>query len=99
MCRTDLRSELRRRTVMAKNNHKPTTANYEAIRNHIFDRIHKTGEEIKNDLPNVLRAAIKAEAWKHFRDAEGKPFKNLVDWLHNTFPNGAGMGQGKNAIT
>lgn len=84
---------------MAKSKPKPTAANYEAIRNHIFDRIHKTGEEIKNDLPNVLRTAIQSQAWKHFADGEGRPFPDLVSWLQYTFPNGAGMGQGKNAIT
>ena len=78
---------------------KLTQANFEAIRNHIFDRIHKSGEEIKNDLPNLLRTAIQTKAWSHFADADGKRFTNLVDWLHNTFPNGASMGQGKNAIT
>jgi|GEM_PF-3975245 hypothetical protein len=82
-----------------KQNQKRTTANYESIRNHLFDRIHKTGEEMKNDLPNILRTAIQTEAWRHFHDAEGKEFKNLVDWLTYTFPNGASMGQGKNAIT
>jgi len=84
---------------MAKQNDKRMNANYEAIRNHLFDRIHKTGEEMKNDLPNILRTAIQTEAWKHFHDAEGRPFENLVEWLAYTFPNGASLGQGKNAIT
>lgn len=74
-------------------------ANYEAIRDHIFDRIHRTGEEIKNDLPNILRTAIKTETWKHFSDAESKPFKSLVDWLHYTFPHGPMMGNGQYAIS
>jgi hypothetical protein len=78
---------------------KLTRANYEAIRDHLFDRIHRNGEELKNDFPNILRTAIETEAWKHFTDGDGKPFKNLVDWLHYTFPNGAGMGQGQHAIT
>jgi hypothetical protein len=72
--------------------------NYNAIRDHLFDRIHKTGEQVKNDFPNILRAAIETEAWKHFTDAEGKAFKNLGDWLLSTYPNGASMGQGKHAI-
>jgi hypothetical protein len=83
---------------MAKES-KLTQRNYESILHHLFDRIHKTGEEIKNDFPNILRTAIKTEAWKHFHDLEGKPFTNLVDWLHHTFPNGAGLGLGQNAIT
>ncbi len=41
---------------------KLTAANYQAIRDHIFDRLHKTGHDIKNDFPNVLRAAIETEA-------------------------------------
>jgi hypothetical protein len=76
-----------------------TRANYDAIRDHIFDCIHKTGEDAKNDFPNRLRRAIATEAWTQFVDAEGKPFTNLVDWLHYTFPNGAGMGQGQHAIS
>jgi hypothetical protein len=76
-----------------------TQQNFDAIRNHLFDRIHKTGEELKNDFPNILRRAIETEAWRHFSDFEGKPFTNLVDWLAYTFPNGASMGEGKNAIT
>jgi len=55
--------------------------------------------QVKNDFPNILRAAIETEAWKHFTDAEGKPFKTLVEWLHSTYPNGASMGQGKHAIS
>jgi len=84
---------------MANAQRKLTQENYNAIRDHLFDRIHKTGEQVKNDFPNILRAAIETEAWKHFTDAEGKPFKNLVDWLHYTYPNGASMGQGKHAIS
>ena len=84
---------------MAKSKGLRAKANYEAIRDHIFDRIHKTGEEVKNDFPNLLRGAIQTKAWKHFRDNDGKPFKNLVDWLTYSFPNGTSMGLGKNAIT
>lgn len=73
--------------------------NYNAIRDHIFDRIHKTGEQVKNDFPNLLRTAIETEAWKHFSDNEGKPFGNLVQWLEYTFPNGASMGVGRHALT
>lgn len=84
---------------MPKPQRRLTQENYNAIRDHLFDRIHKTGEQVKNDFPNILRAAIETEAWKHFADAEGKPFKNLVEWLHSTYPNGASMGQGKHAIS
>ena len=78
---------------------KLSQANYDAIRDHLFDRIHRTGEEVKNDFPNILRSAIETEAWKHFTNGEGKPFENIVDWLHHTFPYGASMGQGQHAIT
>jgi hypothetical protein len=37
--------------------------------------------------------------WKYYTDAEGKPFENIVDWLHYTFPNGTSMGQGQHALT
>lgn len=76
-----------------------TRANYEAMRDHLFDRIHKNGEQLKNDFPNKLRTAIEAEAWKQFSDGEGRPFRNLVEWLHYTFPNGVSMGQGKHSIS
>ncbi len=76
-----------------------TQKNYDAIRNHLFDRIHTTGEQIKNDFPNILRRAIETEAWVHFTDMEGKPFANLVDWLTYPFPYGASMGEGQNALS
>ncbi len=84
---------------MPKDNTRLKQSNFEAIRDHIFDRFHKTGEQVKNDLPNVLRTAIKTKAWLHFNDLEGKPFKNIVDWLQCTYPNGTSMGQGRNVIT
>lgn len=84
---------------MANARRKLTQENYEAIRDHLFDRIVKTGEEVKNHFPNLLRAAIEAEVWKYFTDAEGRPFKNLVEWLHYAYPNGASMGHGKHAIS
>jgi hypothetical protein len=78
---------------------KLTRANYDAIRDHLFDRIHKNGEQLKNDFPNILRKAIETEAWTQFTDGEGRPFQNIVDWLHYTFPSGASMGQGQHALT
>jgi hypothetical protein len=78
---------------------KLTEANYKAIRDHLFDRIHKTGQDAKNDFPNILRTAIETEAWKHFTDGDGKPFANLVAWLHYSFPLGLGMGQGRHVIS
>src|SRR5688572_28195421 len=74
-------------------------ANYEVIRDLLFDRIHETGEKVKNHFPNLLRSAIKSEAWKHFSDSQGKPFKTLVSWLHSPWPNGPAMGNGIHAVT
>jgi hypothetical protein len=91
-----LKNEFWRYFAVAK---KLTRANFDAIRDHLFDRIHKNGEQLKNDFPNILRRAIEAEIWTQYLDGEGKPFDNLVDWLHYTFPNGASMGQGQHALT
>ena len=78
---------------------KLTRANYDAIRNHLFDRIHKNGEQMKNDFPNILRTAIREEVLKKFTGFDGKPFQNLVEWLHYEFPNGVAMGRGQHVIT
>ena len=79
---------------------KMTRANYDAIRDHLFDRINKNGQQLKNDFPNTLRIAIKTEAWKQYADPTNlKPFENLVDWLQSTFPHGASMGQDRHAIS
>lgn len=72
---------------------------YKVLQDRLFNRIHRTGEEIKNDFPNILRVAIKSEAWKHFKDAGGKPFSNLGAWLTYAFPNGCSMGKGRTAIS
>ena len=84
---------------MPKSKHTLTQANFNAIRDHLFDRIHKTGELLKIDYTNILRTAIETKVWEHFTDAEGKPFKNLVEWLHYTYPNGTSMGEGKHVIS
>lgn len=76
-----------------------TDANCQVIRDRLFKRIWRTGEEAKNDFPNILRTAIKAEAWKRFQDSEGRPFPNLVAWLTHSFPLGLGMGQDRHTIT
>jgi hypothetical protein len=78
---------------------KLTQKNYEAIRDHIFERISSTGQQIKLDFPNTLRFAIEHQAWKHFTTVEGKPFANLVEWLHYTFPHGTSMGHMRHDIT
>ena len=78
---------------------KLTRANYDDIRDHLFDRIHTSGEEMKNDFPNVLRTAIQTETWKYFFHADGRAFENVVDWLVCPFPIGLGMGQGRHVIS
>lgn len=76
--------------------------NYEVLQRRIFDRIHKTGEQIKLDLPNALRRVIEVEMWRHFTDDNGEQFGNIAEWLHYHFPNGCSMatnGEGNTAIT
>lgn len=68
--------------------------------NKIFDRVHRTGEEIKNDLPNWVERFVKAEGWTKVVDpATGNPFDNVGQWLVANYPLGPGMGQGRYAIT
>jgi hypothetical protein len=46
----------------------------DAMRDHLFERIHRTGHDLKLDFPNILRTVIETEAWKQFHDepAEGQ---------------------------
>jgi hypothetical protein len=68
--------------------------------NKIFDRVHRTGEEIKNDLPNWVERAVEHKTWmKSINPATGKPFKSVGEWLVASWPLGPGMGVGKHAIT
>lgn len=70
-----------------------------AVTNKVFDRVHRTGEEIKNDLPNWVERFVEAEGWTHVIDpATGKPFENVGQWLVANYPNGPGMGDGRFAI-
>lgn len=64
----------------------------------IFDRVHRTGEEIKNHLPSWVERVVESGAWKKERNAEGKPFETVGDWLTANYPLGPGVGQGKFAI-
>jgi hypothetical protein len=73
--------------------------NYAAIRDRLFDRFHRGGEQLKNDLPNILRTAIVTEAWKAFRDPNGRAFENLVEWLMASYPIGPAMGGGRHVIS
>jgi hypothetical protein len=68
--------------------------------NKIFDRVHRTGEEIKNDLPNWVERAVKHQTWrKSINPATGRPFEAVGEWLVASWPLGPGMGVGKHAIT
>lgn len=68
--------------------------------NKIFDRVHRTGEEIKNDLPNWVERFIEAEGWSRVIDpSTGKPFANIGQWLVANYPLGPGMGNGRYAIS
>ena len=71
-----------------------------AATNKIFDRVHRTGEEIKNDLPNWVERFVEAKGWTKVVDpATGKPFDNVGQWLVANYPLGPGMGQGRYAIS
>jgi hypothetical protein len=85
--------------MVVKPKNKLTSKNYLGIRDLLFNRIHRTGEQIKNDFPNLLRSAIQNEVWRHFTTAEGKPFEDLVAWLHYSFPCGLSMGAGQHVIS
>jgi hypothetical protein len=68
--------------------------------NKIFDRVHRTGEEVKNDLPNWVQRAVDNETWRQsVNPATGKPFATVGEWLVASWPLGPGMGQGEFAIT
>lgn len=68
--------------------------------NKIFDRVHRTGEEIKNDLPNWVERFIEAKGWTQAIDpATGEPFANIGQWLVANYPLGPGMGSGRYSIT
>jgi hypothetical protein len=83
---------------MAKSE-KLTQKNFDAMRDHLWNRIHRTGEEMKNDFPNILRKAVETAAWQHFTNAEGKPYSSLVEWLHGGWPGGCMMGAGQDVLT
>jgi hypothetical protein len=74
-------------------------ANLKAHTDRLFNRIHRTGEELKNDLPNLIQRAIDAEVWKDATNpATGKPFDNAGEWLIANYPLGPGVGNGRFAI-
>jgi hypothetical protein len=72
--------------------------NLENAKNRIFDRVHRTGEEVKNDLPNWVERVVKDGAWKKAKDANGKPFDTVGEWLVSNYPLGPGVGSSRYAI-
>lgn len=70
----------------------------EHAKSRIFDRVHRTGEQVKNDLPKWVDRVVKSEAWKKALDASGKPFATVGDWLVSNYPLGPGVGQGRYTI-
>lgn len=71
-----------------------------AATNKIFDRVHRTGEEIKNDLPNWVERFVKVKGWTKVVDpTTGNPFEDVGQWLVANYPLGPGMGQGRYAIS
>src|SRR5262249_55901386 len=65
--------------------------NAEAVKKHLADCLHDTGEEARVPLPTLIRSAVKGEVWKHFTDARGQPFAELIPWLYARWPNGPGL--------
>lgn len=73
---------------------------HRAATDKIFNRVHRTGEEIKNDLPNWVERFIAAEGWKQVIDpSTGEPFSNIGKWLVANYPLGPGMGHGRYSLT
>lgn len=72
--------------------------NLENAKNRIFDRVHRTGEEVKNDLPNWVERVVQDGAWKKAKDANGKPFNTVGEWLVSNYPLGPGVGSSRFAI-
>lgn len=70
----------------------------EHAKSRIFDRVHRTGEQVKNDLPKWVDRVVKSEAWKKALDASGKPFATVGEWLVSNYPLGPGVGQGRYTI-
>jgi hypothetical protein len=58
------------------------TYNLPVIKKHLEEAIHRGGEDLNNELPGILRTAIKAEIWTHYADHEGKPFTNIFIRRH-----------------
>jgi hypothetical protein len=66
----------------------------------IFDRAHRTGEELKNDLPNLIRRAVDLNVWKQrVNPATGKPFATVGQWLVANYPLGPAMGNGRFSVS
>jgi len=65
---------------------------------HIYKRVHRTGEEIKNDLPNWIQDVIETEAWRDASKPNGQKFETVGEWLIANYPYGPGCGEGEFAI-
>jgi hypothetical protein len=73
--------------------------NLDNTRNRIFHRVHRTGEEIKNDLPNLIERVVESGAWNEVvNPSTMKPFQSVGEWLIANYPLGPGVGQGQYAI-
>jgi hypothetical protein len=73
--------------------------NLDNTRNRIFHRVHRTGEEIKNDLPNLIERVVDSGAWSEVvNPSTMKPFQSVGEWLVANYPLGPGVGQGQYAI-
>lgn len=73
--------------------------NLDNTRNRIFHRVHRTGEEIKNDLPNLIERVVESGAWSDVvNPSTMEPFQSVGEWLVANYPLGPGVGQGQYAI-
>jgi hypothetical protein len=74
------------------------TLDIEKAKHRIFNRIHRGGEQIKNDLLNWIQDVIETEAWRDATRANGEKFETVGDWLVASYPFGPGCGKGRYAI-
>jgi hypothetical protein len=75
-----------------------TQEQLDGLKRLLFNRIHRTGEEIKNNFPNLLRTAIEVRIWEHYRKDDGQPFTDIADWLHYSWPSGTWLGSDSCAL-
>lgn len=71
----------------------------EALKAQLRKHIGQTGEEVNNDLLNILSETIKDRTWEHYLDQKGKRFTSLRAWLEYAWPVGCDLGKGEFRLT